>query len=316
MSSIGWVMTIQNTDEGTAGAVHREDDCDRGIAEGSALPRPRPAEFLAPAVKFSIVTVVLNNKEGLERTAQSIVMQRDAAFEWIVIDGGSTDGTLDVISSYGGFISYWQSQEDNGIFDAMNEGLSRATADYILFLNSGDRFASDDSLKIVAQSVAQLARMPAMILAGAFYEYPHGHRMIQQPRKVEGYIQHSNPVSHQATFLSRRLHQQIPYDTSYRIASDYDLICRVFLRDGSCSYVNNVLVVAQRGGSSHSSRQPWTHVRECARVQRKILHTGYGSILRSSIKRLMVYVAENLMSRKRLAPATWAIIRTFRPTVD
>jgi putative colanic acid biosynthesis glycosyltransferase len=309
-------MTGQRAGGGTADAVHRESDSDRGLDDGSALPQKRPIELVARAATFSIITVVRNNREGLERTARSIVAQRDAAFEWIVIDGGSSDGTLDVINAYSGFISYWQSRKDSGIYFAMNEGLARASADYVLFLNSGDCFSSDDSLNIVTRSIAQLERMPAMILAGASYEYPHGHRMIQKPRRVEDYIRHSNPASHQATFFSRSLHQQIPYDTSYRIAGDYDCICRVFLRDQSCSYIDSVLVVALRGGNSITHRQPLIHARECIRIQRKVLRMGYGSILRSSIRRLIVYIAEYLMSRRRLAPVTWPIIRAVRPTVD
>jgi putative colanic acid biosynthesis glycosyltransferase len=309
-------MTGQHAGGGTGDTVHRESDCERGLADGWALPQKRPIELVARAVKFSIITVVLNNREGFERTARSIVVQRDAAFEWIVIDGGSTDGTLDVINAYSGFISYWQSRKDSGLYYAMNEGLARASADYVLMLNSGDCFSSDDSLNIVTRSVAQLARMPAMILAGASYEYPHGHRMIQKPRRVEDYIHHSNPASHQATFFSRRLHQQIPYDTRYRVAGDYDCICRVFLRDQSCSYINSVLIVALHGGSSFSHVHHWIHARECIRIQRKVLRMGYGSILRSSIRRLMVYIAEYLMSRRRLAPVTWLIIRAVRPTVD
>jgi putative colanic acid biosynthesis glycosyltransferase len=309
-------MTGQHAGEGTTGTVRRESDCELGLADDSALPQKRPSELVEPAVKFSIVTVVRNNRDGLERTARSIVAQRDAAFEWIVIDGGSTDGTLDVINAYSGSISYWQSGKDSGIYDAMNKGLARASADYVLFLNSGDCFSSDDSVNIVARSVAQLARMPAMILAGASYEYPHGHRMIQKPRRVEDYIHHSNPASHQATFFSRRLHQQIPYDTRYRIAGDYDCICRVFLRDQSCSYINNVLVVALRGGSSLTHRHPVIHARECIHIQRKVLRMGYGSILRSSIRRLMAYIAEYLMSRRRLARVTWPIIRAVRSSVD
>ncbi len=267
-------------------------------------------------MKFSVVTVVLDNKDGLERTAKSVVAQRSAEFEWIVIDGGSTDGTLDVIEAYAGSITYWHSQKDGGIYDAMNAGLAKASADYVVFLNSGDFFASDDSLNTVAQSTEQLSTRPAMVLGGALYEYPYGHRMIQKPRRLEKYIRHSNPASHQATFFERRLHQQVPYDTTYRITGDYDAICRVHLRDRSCSYVDDVLVVALRGGDSFSHSHPLVHARECVRVQRNVLRIGYGTILLSSIRRVRSYTAEYLMSRRRLAQMTWPIIRSVRSTVD
>ena len=309
-------MMGQHAGEGTAGAVRRESDSEHGIAADSALPQMQPIDPVERAVKFSIVTINLNNREGLERTAQSVVAQRDAAFEWIVIDGGSTDGSLDVIDAYSEYIGYWQSQKDSGLYYAMNEGLARASGDYVLMLNSGDGFSSDESLNIVTQSVARLPRLPAMILTGAFYEYPHGHRVMQKPRRVEAWIRHSNPASHQATFFDRRLHQQIPYNTRYRVAGDYDAICRVFLRDQSCCYVDRGLISALRGGKSFSHRHPLTHARECIHIQRNVLRMGYGSILLSTTRRLRAYIAEYLMSRRRIAKATWVIIRAVRPTVD
>jgi hypothetical protein len=267
-------------------------------------------------VKFSIVTVVLNNRDGFERTAKSVMAQRDVEYEWIVIDGGSTDGTLDVIDAYRESIAYWHSRRDDGIYDAMNEGLARASADYVGFLNSGDCFADERSLSRVAQSAKSVSRSPAMILGGAVFEYPYGHRVLQKPRRVEKYIRHSNPASHQATFFDRRLHQQIPYDTTYRIVGDYDAICRVYVRDQSCSYVDDALVIAQRGGASFSHSHPLLHAKECIRVQQSVLRMGYASILQSAIRRARSYFAEYLMSRRRLAHVTWPIIRAVRTTLD
>jgi putative colanic acid biosynthesis glycosyltransferase len=274
------------------------------------------SSVVARAVTFSIVTINLNNRDGLEQTARSVVAQRDVKWEWIVIDGGSTDGSLDVIDAYSDSIGYWQSQRDDGLYYAMNEGLARATGDYVLMLNSGDYLSSDDSLNIITESVAQLTRLPAMILVGATYEYPHGHRVIQMPRRVEGWIRHSNPASHQATFFNRRLHQQMPYNTKYRVAADYDLICRVFQRDQSCSYIDRGLITALRGGKSFSHKHPVLHGRECIHIQRDDLHMGYGSILLSTIRRLRAYIAENLMSRRRIAQATWMVVRAVRTTID
>lgn len=265
---------------------------------------------------FSIVTIVLNNREGFERTAKSVVAQHGADYEWIVIDGGSTDGTLDIIDAYGGVIAYWRSEKDDGIYDAMNAGLARASADYVQFLNSGDFFAGDDALGTVARSVTELPRWPGMILGGALFEYPHGHRVLQRPRRVETYIRHSNPTSHQAIFFDRRLHQQIPYDTTYRIAGDYDAICRVFVRDQNCGYVDDAVVIAQRGGDSFSHSHPILHAKECMRVQRNVLQMNRGSVLHSLIRRARSYAAEYLMSRRRLSRATWPLIRAVRSTVD
>jgi putative colanic acid biosynthesis glycosyltransferase len=278
--------------------------------------RDAAIELDTQPVTFSIVTIALNRKEDLERTAKSVAAQRDAVFEWIVIDGGSTDGTLDVIDAHSESIAYWQSEKDDGLYDAMNKGLARASADYVLFLNAGDCFADDNSLQVVAQSIAQLGLMPDMVLAGAAYEFPFGHRMIQKPRKIEDHIHHSTPATHQAVFFSRRVHQHYPYDTSYRIAGDYDCMCRSYLRDESCSYIDDAVVVSSRDERSVTHRHPWVHAKECVRIQRKVLRIGYGSIVRSLLRRQMVYVVTELMSRRGVAPVTWRIIRAVRPTVN
>jgi putative colanic acid biosynthesis glycosyltransferase len=301
-------MMGRDASEGTSRAGRIESDRHGGLLSDAALV-PR-------AVKFSIVTINLNNKDGLERTARSVAAQRDADLEWIVIDGGSTDGSVDVIEAYRDSVSYWQSEKDGGLYYAMNEGLARASGDYVLMLNSGDYLTSGDSLKIIAQRVSQLPRLPAMVLVGAFYEYPHGHRVMQTPRRVEGWIRHSNPASHQATFFDRRLHQQLPYDTKFRVAADYDLICRVFQTDPSCAYIDQGLITALRGGKSFSHKHPLLHARECINIQRNTLGMGYFSIFLSTLRRVRAYVAENLMSRKRISEAAWMVIRSLRTTVD
>lgn len=91
-------------------------------------------------MKLSIITINLNNKDGLEKTIQSIVGQSVSGFEWIVIDGGSTDGSKELIEEYSSFMTYWVSEPDNGIYNAMNKGIKLANGDYLLFLNSGDIF--------------------------------------------------------------------------------------------------------------------------------------------------------------------------------
>src|SRR6266498_2998001 len=87
---------------------------------------------------ISIITVVLNMKDGLERTVRSVAGQTYSDIEFVVIDGGSTDGTLDLIKKYEDKISYWSNEKDEGIYDAMNKGLRKAKGDYVWFLNAGD----------------------------------------------------------------------------------------------------------------------------------------------------------------------------------
>ncbi len=91
-------------------------------------------------MKLSIITVNLNNKDGLQKTIDSVISQTFKDFEWIVIDGGSTDGSKELIEKYSDYISYWVSEPDKGIYNAMNKGIKVAKGDYLEFLNSGDIF--------------------------------------------------------------------------------------------------------------------------------------------------------------------------------
>src|SRR5574344_2795323 len=92
--------------------------------------------------KFSIITINRNNKNGLEKTTKSIISQLFTDYEFIVIDGGSTDGSADVIRKYATHITYWISEPDKGIYNAMNKGITHAYGDYLNFMNSGDCFHS------------------------------------------------------------------------------------------------------------------------------------------------------------------------------
>ena len=102
-------------------------------------------------MKLSIITVNFNNVEGLRKTAESIVSQTFQDFEWIVIDGGSTDGSKELIEQYSDRIAYWCSEKDSGIYNAMNKGVRYAKGEYINFMNSGDCFADSSVLSDVSE---------------------------------------------------------------------------------------------------------------------------------------------------------------------
>src|ERR1700741_3090435 len=99
--------------------------------------------------KISIITINYNDKTGLEKTISSVAGQSYADYEFIVIDGGSTDGSVEVIKKHESKISEWVSENDSGIFNAQNKGANKATGNYLLFLNSGDVLADKDVLKSV-----------------------------------------------------------------------------------------------------------------------------------------------------------------------
>ena len=104
-------------------------------------------------MKLSIITVNLNNRPGLQKTIESVVSQTYKEFEWIVIDGGSTDGSKELIEEYAEYISYWVSEPDKGIYNAMNKGIAASHGEYLLFLNSGDTLYDEKILNRVVNSL-------------------------------------------------------------------------------------------------------------------------------------------------------------------
>src|ERR1041384_6364869 len=104
-------------------------------------------------MKLSIITVNYNNRTGLERTIKSVADQTQTDIEYLVIDGGSTDGSIELIKSFGPKITEWISENDTGIYEAMNKGIMRSSGEYLLFLNSGDYLYSNETIEQVQNNL-------------------------------------------------------------------------------------------------------------------------------------------------------------------
>lgn len=171
---------------------------------------------------ISIITVTLNNKAGLELTAESIIHQIPSKdkWEWIVIDGGSSDGTQEVIWHHEDKIAYWVSEPDGGIYEAMNKGLLHAKGEYVLFLNAGDTFCSSD---VVARVVENKHYGKVDYLLGDIY-YIDKEKMIgigRTPKQITGLYLFKESLNHPGTFIRKeRLSNVGGYDTTYRIVAD------------------------------------------------------------------------------------------------
>ena len=119
-------------------------------------------------MRFSIITINFNNKDGLRRTINSVLCQTCTDYEFIIIDGGSTDGSVEVIKENERKITYWVSEKDKGVYHAMNKGVAQAHGDYCVFMNSGDCFHSPDALSSVLTYQED-------IICGQVSTFPSGH---------------------------------------------------------------------------------------------------------------------------------------------
>ena len=200
---------------------------------------------------LSIITIHLQDFDGLRATFKSIRgLSAEPRTEWIVIDGGSRPGAdadrrllAEVEDAADRFIS----EPDDGIYDAMNKGVRLATGEYLLFLNAGDRLTPEFRIETIADICAN--QKPGMIWAHVMREYADGkfgRVKCRKPRWAWATI----PVCHQAVFFSRKLFDLMEYDTSLRIASDYDLLLRA-LKSGACVYLlDQVISEFTAGGFS------------------------------------------------------------------
>lgn len=282
------------------------------------IPPHRPCPDAAdadarPDPKISVITVVFNNREGFLRTAASVVAQTGAHWEWIVIDGGSKDGTVEAIRTHANRIAYWCSERDGGIYDAMNKGLARASGDFLVFMNSGDRFAGPKALEAVSAAIGAANPDIGMVLGAVRFELTPTYSFVQSPRPLDPYVFHSLPTSHQAMFFRTALHRTTPFDPRIRIAADYDAICRMYKVNSKAAYVPEVVSVVWRGLDSNSIRFPFANMRDMASVQRRILGMGHTRVLASAVRRAMPQVAFRLMSSRYTAPLMKPLISMLRP---
>lgn len=186
-----------------------------------------------PEASLSILTINYNNRDGLKRTIRSVESQETAPYEFIVIDGGSTDGSVDVIRAHASSISYWVSEPDKGIFNAMNKGVQVATGQYVLFINSGDtlydRHVVSKVMSILSQETAQFA-----ILSGHVARYRGGvaesfHFATPRPNLFHMLV---DTLPHQGTIVTRALHLEYPFDEHMKIAADHKFFFQaLILRD-------------------------------------------------------------------------------------
>lgn len=186
-------------------------------------------------MKLSIITVNFNDAEGLERTIKSVISQSFKDYEFIIIDGGSTDGSVDVIKKYEKYINYWVSEPDGGIYQGMNKGLRRAKGDYLNFMNGGDCYHSPDVLDIILA-----LNSDADIITGT-----HSENGLHNVGKdgVTMLDLYKWAIDHQATFIRREVALRHPYDEKYRIVSDWKFFIEALIFDNCTFYYTDTVVV-------------------------------------------------------------------------
>ncbi len=200
---------------------------------------------------LSIITINFNNKDGLQKTINSVIQQSFKDYEWIIIDGGSSDGSEDVIKTYQSHFSFWCSEPDKGIYNAINKGLSHAAGDYIQFLNSGDWLYDSTSLE---KAFAQIDGKYD-IYYGDMVQVNDGGKLnpITYPDELGFLFFPYNNICHQATLYKRSLFDNNPYDESFCIVSDWAMNLKLLFNGSTFKHINQYIVFYDNQGRSSAA---------------------------------------------------------------
>ena len=215
-------------------------------------------------IKLSIITVVYNDKSNIEETIRSVIYQTYTNIEYIIIDGGSTDGTIDIIKKYKDKIDYFISEKDNGIYDAMNKGIRIATGNYINFMNSGDRFNSLDILKLITD---QIDSTDDVIYGNhiVYYDpqiYGDFQRTVIASKNLDN-IWKGMPFSHQSCFVKTEIMKNIGFNYSnLKIAQDFALIYELYKKKYNFKFVDLTISSILAGGYSDTFSNRYHSLKE------------------------------------------------------
>jgi glycosyltransferase involved in cell wall biosynthesis len=218
---------------------------------------------------LSIITINFNNASGLQKTIESVVNQNFDDFEYIVIDGGSTDNSKSIIEKYQSKITYWVSEKDSGIYNAHNKGILKSKGEYCLFLNSGDYLCNSDVFKKVfnKESIADI------IYGNMQIDYGNGKiEFGKMPSKLTFKQMYLDTLWHPVSFIKRSLFQTYGlYNEKYKMVADYDFFFNVIvMKSVSTQYVDmDIAVFNMEGVSSLATNK------ENEQLERKMVMQSY-----------------------------------------
>ena len=217
---------------------------------------------------YSIITINYNNKEGLRKTIESVVNQTYNDYEYIVIDGASTDGSKEVIIEYSDYIQYWVSEPDKGIYNAMNKGILVSHGEYLIFMNSGDTFYNSNVLTDV------LPYLDSAIVVGKLYKAKYNKLSSIPQSNPTMMLFYEGSLDHQACFTHKKLFKNpnALYDENYKIVADWKFYMqKVIFENQSISVIPIVIATYEGDGISENTNYHYIHQKERNDILEKIL---------------------------------------------
>lgn len=216
-------------------------------------------------MRLTIITINYNDLEGLTKTTRSLVMQSLQDYEWIVIDGGSTDGSKEYLESLERQPDYWCSEPDGGVYPAMNKGIAKASGEYILFMNAGDTFHADSTLEHAMQYdfTEDVVYGDACFL----FKKKQGIRVYDETMTLKRLYDYS--INHQSTFIKTSLLKEKGYDVNYKIVADAKRFVEMFIE--GCSFRHLPMIISDYDTTGVSSTNEEAVCKERERFFKELL---------------------------------------------
>lgn len=257
-------------------------------------------------MKLSIITINWNNAAGLEKTMQSVASQAFKEFEYIVVDGASTDNSVEVIKGFESQFAHlsWVSEPDSGIYNAMNKGIRMASGDYIQILNSGDCLAAVDVTECMLEALDKMGS-PSILYGNMIKCYPDGRRYVDRSmegREITFLSFYLGTLNHDPTYIRRDLFEKYGYyDENLKIVSDWKWFMHAIIDGGEKpKYVDINVTLFDMTGISESNA-------ETIKVEREtVLRQAYPNAVLTDYERY----AEPIERYQRLQRHPWALQMT------
>jgi glycosyltransferase involved in cell wall biosynthesis len=275
------------------------------MMEGGARTRGQMAASIPGRPLVSIVTVVYNGSATLERTIGSVLGQTWPNIEYIIVDGGSTDGTIDLIRKYDDRLAYWTSGRDKGIYDAMNKGVALCRGEWVALINADDWYEPD-----TVQDVMRVAREnpAAQVIHGDIWmRYPNGQRGLKKARMSGFLLKYWEMVlNHPSFFVRRGFYEGRPFDASLKVSADHKWTYEAW-RDAAKHFVHIPRPLANFTVGGASMSVPLNRVlKEGRAVSRDLgmgtLDTFVGQLVRAAlypVQHLKLWLNQHVLSRRK-----------------
>lgn len=200
--------------------------------------------------KITVVTVTYNANAYLEETIKSVIEQDYPHIEYIIIDGGSSDGTLDIIKKYKKYISYWVSEKDNGIYDAMNKAIDVASGEWINFLNAGDSFCD---VKTISKVVECFSEDAELVCGDVYFVDEKNNKIYQKSKKLHEAFD-GMFCFHQSLFTKTSIMKKYKFNNYFKIAGDYDFVLKCYANGHKFKFLDFAIANFLSGGISEQNK--------------------------------------------------------------